>query len=436
MRSRPREILPPILFALSVVFFSIAYGMWAWENQWFPAPTVKEAIDAWRTLTEDEDKKLLTADAAGQAEIRPVIQVDRMQPGLTLITAKDRILKAAVVNAQGEAVQEWAIDWKTLWPGASHLPAKDIPKWRPGTHVHGAVIMDNGDLVFNFEHLGMMRLNPCNEVVWRLPYRTHHSIHVDRDGNLWAPGQRDHTKPSSDFPNYKPPFTEPTIVKVSPEGELLLEKSVMRLIIDNGLTGLLYLQGMNSFSTETTGDTLHLNDVETFDRDDATGFFTAGDVMISLRNVNTVLVFDRDWKLKYRWSSDFVRQHDPDFLDANRISLFDNYFIGAPPDKQRSRILIRDIAADTQTTYFEGTPDNSFFSFIMGKHQWLENGNLLIAETTNSRAFELSPDREVVWEYYHRDEEGKPNLLEEAYRLPLRFTPDFFAERRRSCEAQ
>jgi len=429
------DVLPPVLFGLSVVFFSVAYGMWAWQNRWFPVPLVKESIVAWNTLMEDEDKKLLNADSATPAEVVPVVKPDRMQPGLTLITAKDRILKAAVIDAHGEAVQEWAIDWKTLWPKASHLTKKEIPKRRPGTHIHGAVIMENGDLVFNFEHLGMMRLNPCNEVVWRLPYRTHHSIHVDSEGNLWAPGQRNRTKRSGDYPNYKPPYIEPTIVKVSPEGKLLLEKSVMRLLVDNGLRGLLYLQGTNSFSTETTGDTLHLNNVETFDLDSPPGAFAAGDVMISLRNVNTVLIFDRDWKLKYRWSSDFVRQHDPDFIDANRISLYDNHFVGAPAGEQSSRILIRDLSADTQTTYFEGSPESHFYSFIMGKHQWLDNGNLLIAETTNSRAFELSPDREVVWEYYFRDEKGKPNLLEEAYRLPLRFTREFFEGRRQSCQA-
>jgi hypothetical protein len=364
-----------------------------------------------------------------------VVNVDLMQPGLTLIAGKGKILKAAVVDARGVAVQEWAIDWKSLWPEASHLPKKDIPKQQPGTHIHGAVLMDNGDLVFNFEHLGMMRLNPCNQVVWRLPYRTHHSIHVDRDGMLWASGQRNHTKNSNIYPNYKAPFIEPTIVKVSPQGELLLEQSVMTLFTENGLNGLLYLQGKDNFTTETSGDTLHLNDVETFDFDTPAGAFDEGDVMISLRNINTVLVFDKDWKLKYRWSSDFVRQHDPDFIDADSISLYDNNFTGEPAADQGSRILIKNLANGEQSTWFRGTPDSSFFSFIMGKHQWLDNGNVLIAETTSSRAFELTPDREIVWEYHHRNEEGKPDLLEEAQRLPSAFTPEFFEQRRRSCQA-
>jgi hypothetical protein len=395
---------------------------------------MKEALGTWKEIREDEDKKLITAEETVE-EIEPVVNIALMQPGLTLIAGKGKILKAAVVDAQGNAVQEWAIDWQSLWPEASHLPKKDIPKQQPGTHIHGAVLMDNGDLVFNFEHLGMMRLDPCNQVVWRLPYRTHHSIHVDRDGMLWASGQRNHTENSSLYPNYKAPFVEPTIVKVSPEGELLLEQSVMALLAENGLNGLLYLQGKNSFTTETSADTLHLNDVETFDFDTPAGAFSEGDIMISLRNINTVLVFDSDWKLKHRWSSDFVRQHDPDFIDADSISLYDNNFIGESAADQGSRILIKNLVNGEQSTWFRGTPDSSFFSFIMGKHQWLDNGNVLIAETTSSRAFELTPDREIVWEYYHRNEEGKPDLLEEAQRLPSSFTSEFFEQRRRSCQA-
>ena len=47
--------------------------------------------------------------------------------------------------------------------------------------------------------------------------------------------------------------------------------------------------------------------------------------MISLRNVSTVLVFDPDdLKIRYSITGRFVRQHDPDFVDNNTISVFDN----------------------------------------------------------------------------------------------------------------
>ena len=40
-----------------------------------------------------------------------------------------------------------------------------------------------------------------------------------------------------------------------------------------------------------------------------------------------------------------------------------------------------------------------FFSQICSGMQRLPNGNTLICETTSARVFEVTPDREIVWEY-------------------------------------
>jgi len=69
----------------------------------------------------------------------------------------------------------------------------------------------------------------------------------------------------------------------------------------------------------------------------------------------------------------------------------------------------------------------------MGKHQWLENGNLLITESTNRRAFELTPDGDIAWEYVYQPKDEKLGTVEEAQRLSPEFTADFFAARRAAC---
>ena len=47
--------------------------------------------------------------------------------------------------------------------------------------------------------------------------------------------------------------------------------------------------------------------------------------MVSLRNIHAVMVFDPDTlNIKYLSIGKVVRQHDPDFIDGNRISIFDN----------------------------------------------------------------------------------------------------------------
>jgi hypothetical protein len=429
MSSSPAEILPRILFGISVIFFAVLYGMWAWDKQWFPANMVVTALVAWKDITEDPDAKLMTLREQSPVQELPV-HTELMQPGNTLITAKDRVLKAAVLDAAGQPIQEWAIDFHKLWPDADHVPKRLVPKGKPGTHIHGAAVLDNGDLVFNFEFLGMLRLNPCNEVVWRLPYMSHHSLHIDDEGMIWASGRRVRGKASDEFPRYKPPFYDPTIIKVSPDGEMLLEKSVMRLIKDNGLNGILYPEGG---SQQEALDTLHLNDVETYDQRDVAGVFEYGDVMISLRHASTVLVFDKDWNVKQRWSAHFTHQHDPDFIGPDTVSVYDNNTTFEKDELPSSKIIVKNFKTGQQDVRFEGTEELQFYSRIMGKHQWLPNGNILVAESTNGRAFELTPDGQLAWQYLHINSSGRRDILEQVERLPVKFDTEFFASARAAC---
>ena len=138
------------------------------------------------------------------------------------------MLSVKIMDMDGKTLHQWIIDWFKIWPDAKHVPDRLLPKSPPGTHVHGAVLMENGDLVFNFEHLGLVRLDRQGKVVWRLPYQTHHSIDRDDDGNLWVCGQKEHTEPSDRFPNQIPPFVEDTILEVTPEGKIVREWSVAR----------------------------------------------------------------------------------------------------------------------------------------------------------------------------------------------------------------
>ena len=363
------------------------------------------------------------------------------ETGLTLVTAvnADQILEARVLELDGMPVQTWSIDWFPLWPNADHVPDIFMPKQQPGTHIHGAVIMGNGDLVFNFEYQGMMRLDVCGDVVWRLPYQTHHSIDVDeRTGNLWASGRIFHDKVDPRFPNHMPTFAEPTVLEVSPEGEILKEISIIELLQKNDLHGLLHIGnfgGIQRGSATTTGDTLHLNDVEVFPPTLKAGRFKPGDLMVSLRNIHTVLVFDPDTdEIIYRQSGGFVGQHDPDFIDGDRISVFDNAVAIGEDAARESRVVIlsgADAFAEPEV-YFKGSEASPFYTDVMGKHQWLPNGNLLLTESTNGRAFEIDSHGEIVWQHVNLvDDGGWVGLVDEAQRLPRRYDRAFFEDQRR-----
>jgi hypothetical protein len=72
-----------------------------------------------------------------------------------------------------------------------------------------------------------------------------------------------------------------------------------------------------------------------------------------------------------------------------------------------------------------------FYSFFISGAQRLPNGNILMTEGATGRVFEVTPQREVVWEYIWREPEGpgSPGIpffiggVYRAYRVPHNWAP-------------
>lgn len=430
--------LPKILFVMSLLVASFFWGLSTHIFKVFPYNFLMESaiglvhagyntpwLSQWYYQDSTQEQHLAVSNPT------------RAQKGLNklVVVDKDKQLAVKVVDVNAQLVHQWKIDWFTLWPDATHLHDIEKPKSRPGTHIHGAEILANGDLLFNFEHLGLMRIDACGNPVWRLPYQTHHSIYQDTDGSFWVAAQKNHYKTRKEYPNFKGPYyVEPMVIQVSPEGKVLQEFSLFDVLQRNHLEGLLYLSTIDNLDVSSTGDFLHLNDVEVFPEYMLEDFFNHGDILLSLRNINTVMVLESETlKVKYLSTGKYLRQHDPDFIDGNRFSVYDNNNQGKPGKTQRSKIIIENARTNTLEVVFEGSEQQPFYSQIMGKHQWLANGNLFISESMRGRAFEITPQNEVVWDYYNLIEKGKVGLLEEAERLPSQFTREFFEKARSNC---
>lgn len=426
-------------FYLASMVVFICFGITAERFGIFPAPqfkwVVKQAKLALDLLFPQDQWYYVARNGRARIETH---QPEHVQPGLTMFTGigPELILQISVVDALGERVQHWDIDWFKLWPDAKHLPDNMIPQSRPGTHIHGAKLMENGDVVFNFENLGLVRLDACGNTVFRLPYQTHHSIHEDESGIIWLPGQTTYYQKWDEYPGFEPPFKDDTIARVSQRGELLETVSVMKLLDQNNLMGLTLMSSLDSRDPRPTGDLFHLNDVEVFPSTIAEGVFKHGDVMISLRNINTVLVYDpKTLAIRFISTGRFVRQHDPDFIDGNRISVYDNNNLPGAKDKHSKIVEVSAIDGSVRPL-FTGSKAQPFYSTIMGKHQWLSNGNLLVLESMNGRAMELRPDNTLVWSYNNIIEgTNKVGIMAGADRLAPHFDKDFFAAQRSRCEA-
>lgn len=451
MRSKRTDLIAKTAMILSGIALVWLWGVMSVIRQMFPYPQIRDIVtqsDAAMTVLLEQANVLLpfyytkTPDSSGPVT---VYDPESVAPGLILVShmIADGNEVVRIIDDQAHVLHEWNIDWFSLWPNPTHLDFESTPKSKPGTSIHGIQLMPNGDLVFNFENLGLIRVDACGNVVWRLPYHTHHSVEVDDSGNIWVSGKIIHRTPDAHFPNFVPNFQEYTILRVSPDGRILDEISVYDLLMQNNLPGLLYLASTNNYGTRVSGDTLHLNDVEPFPSRLEPGVFEPGDVMISLRNINAIIVFSAESrKIKYVNIGTVLRQHDPDFVSGNEISVLDNHNLSsaggpAPLDTsgQSSRLLLIDARTGDSKVLFEGTAEHPFFTDIMGKHQWLANGDIMVADAREGRSFELSPSGKIVWEYHSNAGDGLVGLIDDTQRLPASIDRDTVAGFSRACRA-
>ena len=407
----------------------------------YQANFVEETI---RSLIEPQ----AILDIEGPGPKVQTFQADRMQPGLTMIGAVGADARNAVTvyDASGTEVHKWAIDWFEIWPDAhdTTLPKERLPARQPGVVIHGILATEDGGLIFNFEYLSTVRLNACGEVVWRLPNTGHHFATADYDGDIWVGTAITHRR-YREFPhaNFRLPMREDAIVELSPEGEVKHQVSMIDLFAKNDLYGLMFVRANELFGTKTGGDIFHLNDAEMFPEDMEEGFFKRGDMIISPRNTNTVMVIDpRTMTVKHRVTGRFVRQHDPDFTSGNSYIVFDNnnrYQEKTHHGARRSRVVEVTVDDTGHVVGFEemfrGPEAEDFFTRIMGAQQLLDNGNGLIVSSFEGRVLELDPEGRLVWEFRNVIGDNLRGAIMDAERLPARFTSDFFAEARAACGA-
>ncbi len=425
-------------FIASSLVLVFSYGVAVGMFEIFPHGIIKQAIQG---LSQLNGGNFVQYYHPVRSDAWPAItKTDDACEGVNLVTRidSDERLVTEIIDLDGSVIHRWDIDWFALWPDAEHLPSEVKPRSAPGCQIHGAALMPNGDLVFNFDYLGLVRIDKTGSIVWRLAYQTHHSVHLHDDGNLWVCGQKRYFENETEFPRRRAPYDESTILEVSPDGRILNEWSVESILRDNGYGGLLGLSRgfINGYAKQ---DILHLNDIELFPADMPEGVSKRDDILVSLRNISTIFVMGRaTQKIKFISTGQMVWQHDPDFIDGNRIGVFDNK--GGNQDNARpsSRILVFDAAQALSihpsqsgtteglqpptstgvTVAYQGTTAAPFVTDIMGKHQWLPNGNMLITESTAGRAFEVNPQGEIVWQYINYVEDGTVGLIQEVTRLP------------------
>ena len=74
-----------------------------------------------------------------------------------------------------------------------------------------------------------------------------------------------------------------------------------------------------------------------------------------------------------------------------------------------------------------GSRGHRFYSGYISAAQRLPNGNTMITEGSNGRLFEVTPEKEIVWEYinvfFYDKPEYRQRTIYRAYRVPYKWVP-------------
>lgn len=404
------------------MYFSYGYGLLTVKAKIPPYSLLKAAYDTlkdqsahWRNdLGLTPTRHLVTVEPGS-----PVIKVldgDKAAKGFKLVsglTAGRTTLHGALLfDEKGTEVHFWPIDYSKLDPDGRD------PE---NVYLHGIEIFEDGSIVVNFDDgNALAKISTCGDTVWLINGPFHHVVSKSFDGTIWT------LEKSSD--DSKDEF----FVQIDPNnGEIIRRISLIQDVIrPNNAQGIFEIRMKNQEpKPQLLADPFHTNDIEFLDPKIASAFplFDAGDILISLRNINLVAVIDGHSFATKWWShGPWHRQHDPDFLSDGTISVFNNNMNYGKSDIVRINPQSGEIIVSIR-----GSEDLPFYTGIRGKHEVLENGNILITVSQSGRAFEVDPQGKKVWEFNNTYDIDRNGVINKVMQIP----PGFFNEGIFDCNA-
>ena len=264
-------------------------------------------------------------------------------------------------------------------------------------------------------------IDACSQLVWQKTARPdavyHHSIEADGQGNLWVHSQITNADLYPETSETTRHYYEDLLVNISPAGEILYQKPIIEIFVENDLEHLVF-----GFGHHTQDDPVHSNDIQPVLED--TEHWQLGDLFISLRELSMVMLYrpSTGKVLWYTFGKTYY-QHDVDILDHSRISIFDNnapnYLIPPSmsylvPDRGvdgHNKVLIYDFATEEYSHYLDDSlREHQVETPAQGLNEILPNGDLFFEETEYGRTLYFNADGSLRWSHVNRASDGNVYL--------------------------
>lgn len=322
--------------------------------------------------------------------------------GLNLVVAANEPA-ASLVTMEGATVHVWQHEFRSIWP--DYEPPPNQPAATGQDFWRRVFLYPNGDLLAIHSGIGLIKLDRDSNLLWSYSAACHHEVTVGPDDNIHVLIREAKRIPAI---NKSEPVLEDFVAVLSPEGKELRRVSLLACFQNSRYAS--YLDKM-----PYRGDLFHTNSIEILDETMAQGsdLFKRGYALISVYSLNTIAIVDLEraevvWALSGMW----VRQHHARLLPEGTILLFDNQ-----GNKGQSKVVEIEPFTQEFAWEYKGTEEMPFHSNNCGACYRLPNQNTLIVESNNGRAFEVTREGRIVWEYYtpHRTGENRElvaNLLD------------------------
>ena len=308
--------------------------------------------------------------------------------------------EAILIDMEGKVLHSWQKNFEDIWPGPSAPNLNELYKtfWRR------ARLFDNGDLLAIFRDYGLVKLDKNSNLLWAYKSRCHHDLFVAEDQRIYVLSRERRNNPRLQLESWsaKNPYLEDLIVILNSEGVEQKRINVVDCFLNSEFAPILeHMKVMENI--------LHANAIEMLDGTlvDKFPMFEKGHILISLREIHTIAIIDLEqekvtWALNGMWKY----QHEPSLLKNGNVLVFDNR-----GNNGKSKIIeVNPLNQKIAWTY-KGTPAQEFFSKTAGTTERLPNGNTLITESNNGRAFEVTREGKIVWEFFNPYRAGEDNEL-------------------------
>lgn len=386
------------IYWISRIELYLPEGSWEeGESPTEPDKSGPDASDYESTLSSEELERLESIRAMGYlgavSEAPAVSGVtiynkDAASPGVNLLVS-GHAPEIILLDMEGNLLHTW---WPKFddpdWPEEA-LPAAFMKTmaWRR------AWLYPNGDVLVIAEYFALIKMDKEGHILWARPGGFHHEMEVAEDSHIYVLYREHETRPEAGLG--KEPLIDYLMILDS-EGKEICRVSLLEAIENSYYAPL--LRGL-----DYSYDLLHANSLQVLDdtHKDQIPAFKKGNVLVCMLNPSLIAAVNiADQKVEWGQTGQWLFPHDPTLLPNGEMLLFDNH---GPKwhymEPMASRVLQFNPMTREVVWEYTGTKEAPFFSYFAGLATPLPNGNILVSETSNGRAFEISREKDIVWEY-------------------------------------